>query len=60
MLYHATDDIIRAAEEGSLPNRIMITTHPQRWTDKRVEWVKEIFTQTIKNVVKRILIWITS
>ncbi len=60
LVYHATDDIIRAAEESSLPNRIMITTHPQRWTDKRVEWVKEIFTQTIKNVVKRILIWITS
>ena len=60
LVYHATDDIIRAVEEGSLPNRIMITTHPQRWTDKRVEWVKEIFTQTIKNVVKRILIWITS
>ena len=55
-VYHKTDDIIQAAEQGVLPPRIMITTHPQRWTDKRVEWVKEIFTQTLKNVVKRILI----
>ncbi len=55
-VYHKTDDIIQAAEQGVLPPRIMITTHPQRWTDKRVEWLKEIFTQTLKNVVKRILI----
>lgn len=55
-VYHSTNDIIEAAEQGILPSCIMITTHPQRWTDKRVEWVKEIFTQTIKNVVKRFLI----
>ncbi len=56
LVYHATDNIIRAAVQGSLPSRIMITTHPQRWTDKRFAWMKEIFTQTLKNVVKCILI----
>lgn len=56
LVYHRTNDIIRAAECGKLPACIMITTHPQRWTDKRVEWVREIFTQTIKNVIKRLII----
>ena len=55
-IYHKTDEIIQAAEQGTLPNQIMITTHPQRWTDKRQAWVKEMFTQTIKNIIKRILI----
>lgn len=56
LVYHRTNDIIHAAECGKLPACIMITTHPQRWTDKRVEWVREIFTQTIKNVIKRLII----
>lgn len=60
LVYHRTNDIICAAESGTLPACIMITTHPQRWTDKRVEWVREIFTQTIKNILKRILIKIKS
>lgn len=55
-VYHTTDDIIRAAEQGSLPHRLMITTHPQRWTDKRYAWAKELIMQTIKNTIKRILI----
>lgn len=56
LVYHATDDIINAIEKGSLPSRIMITTHPQRWTDNRRAWVKEIMTQNAKNVVKRLII----
>lgn len=56
LVYHATDDIIRAAENETLPSRIMITTHPQRWTDKRREWVKEMMLQRLKNIVKRLLI----
>lgn len=56
LVYHATDDIINAIEKGSLPSRIMITTHPQRWTDNRRAWVKEIMIQNAKNVVKRLII----
>lgn len=56
LVYHATDDIIQAAEQGSLPPRIMITTHPQRWTDNRRAWVKEIMIQNVKNVIKRLII----
>ncbi len=56
LVYHTTDDIIKAAEQGSLPPQIMITTHPQRWTDKRREWVKEIMLQNAKNIIKRLII----
>ena len=51
--YHSTNDIIRAAQNGTLPPRIMITTHPQRWTDNPVEWLIEWVMQNLKNVVKR-------
>ena len=48
-----TKDIIKAAEEGLLPDKIMLTIHPQRWTDNPVLWTKELLWQNVKNVVKR-------
>lgn len=56
LTYHSTDDIILAAENGTLPKDIMITTHPQRWTANRIEWIEELIIQNIKNIVKRILL----
>ena len=52
LTFHSTDDIIARVEE--LPCCIMITTHPQRWTDKRIPWLKELLLQNAKNVVKGI------
>lgn len=57
-VYHSTDDIIRAAKSNSLPCCLMMTTHPQRWTDHRIEWILEWATQKIKNIAKRVLILI--
>jgi len=54
--FHSTFDIIAAAEKGLLPDRIMINTHPQRWTDKPLPWVKELLWQNFKNVGKRIIV----
>ena len=51
--FHSTSDIIRAAENHSLPNQIMLTIHPQRWTDKPLPWVRELIMQSAKNVIKR-------
>ena len=51
--YHSTTDIICAAKAGTLPPRMMITTHPQRWTDNTAEWLLEWVMQNVKNVVKR-------
>jgi hypothetical protein len=50
-----TDDIIRSAKRGELPDQIMFTFHPQRWTNQAFPWVKELVWQNTKNVVKYFL-----
>ena len=54
--FHSTFDIIHAAENALLPYKIMMTFHPQRWTDKPVQWVKELVWQNVKNVWKYFLV----
>lgn len=54
--FHSTFDVIKAAEEGLLPDKIMMTFHPQRWTDKPIPWVKELIWQNVKNVGKYFLV----
>ena len=54
--YHSTNDIITAATNKQLPDQLMLTFHPQRWTDKPLPWVKELVWQNLKNQVKRILV----
>ena len=54
-VYHTSDNIISAIG-GNLPPRIMITTHPQRWTDSSIAWWKEFIIQNLKNIIKRIMI----
>jgi hypothetical protein len=56
LVFHSTKNIIKAAENNNLPNKIMITTHPQRWTDRPVPWVKELVWQNLKNVGKYFLV----
>jgi hypothetical protein len=51
--FKTTDSIIAAVEQGSLPDQIMFTFHPQRWTDHLLPWVKELAFQQVKNMVKR-------
>lgn len=53
LVFHSTDDIVAAAAAGTLPRRIMITTHPQRWTDSSLLWTRELVLQNLKNIVKR-------
>ena len=56
LVYHTTDDLVGALHEGRFPKQLMMTTHPQRWTDNKGEWMKEKVAQSVKNVVKRILV----
>lgn len=58
--FHSTFDIIKAAEEGKLPDKIMMTFHPQRWTDKPGPWVRELVWQNAKNVVKYFVVRLVS
>ena len=55
-VYHTTDQLITAIEQGSLAPHLMITTHPQRWTDDLLPWLQELIVQKLKNIIKRILI----
>lgn len=55
-VYHSTDDIIEAVLKGSFPNQLMLTTHPQRWTNHIVAWLLELLLQNVKNVVKKAMI----
>lgn len=54
--FHSTDDIIKALKENKLPDQLMITTHPQRWDDFGVSWIKEYLMQNVKNIVKAIIV----
>jgi hypothetical protein len=51
--FHSTLDIITAAKSGTLPDKIMLTVHPQRWDNRPLPWIKEIVWQNIKNIGKR-------
>ena len=55
-MYHFTDDIIEALAKGKLPERLMMTSHPQRWTDNHMQWLKELLVQRAKNAVKRVVV----
>ena len=52
-----TNDIIRAATNGNLPNQIMINFHPQRWTNNPILWLQELIFQNLKNMIKKIIIY---
>lgn len=54
-VYRRTDDLIRGVDNGSFPKEVMMTTHPQRWTDDRRNWLKELIVQRVKNSVKKVL-----
>jgi len=55
LVFRSTNDIIRACKNGKLPDRIMMTFHPQRWHDDPLLWTKELILQNLKNQVKRLL-----
>jgi hypothetical protein len=54
--FHSTFDIIRAAQANVLPDRIMLTVHPQRWTNRPLPWLKELVWQNVKNGGKRVVV----
>ena len=54
--YHSTFDIISAIEKGEFPTQVMMTFHPQRWTNDKYLWTKELVVQNLKNQVKRFLV----
>ena len=55
---HSTFDLINWINTSENSNPVMITTHPQRWTDNKFEWTLEYIGQNLKNIIKRIIIYI--
>ncbi len=51
-----TNQLIESFQKEQMPPVIMLTFHPQRWTDNPIEWVLELVLQKVKNSIKRWLI----
>lgn len=52
--FRSTRQIIDHIDQ--LPDKIMFTFHPQRWTNRPLPWLQELVMQNIKNVVKGVLV----
>ena len=57
LVFHTTEQLINWLQDDSHERRnLLITTHPQRWTDDNAAWLKELTMQKAKNIVKRVLV----
>ena len=54
--FHTTVEFIEWIRNSQNQQPMMITTHPQRWTDNKSEWLMEFVMQNIKNGIKRIVV----
>lgn len=59
--FHTTDQIIAQLLNPQSPLhqsglKLLITTHPQRWSPPGISHFKEYITQTLKNIIKKQLI----
>ena len=55
-VFHSTQDIIDGLQAQSVPPALMLTSHPQRWTDSFGPWLQELIAQKAKNIIKRAII----
>ena len=55
-VFHSTKDILEGIDSQSFWPRVMITVHPQRWTDSWLPWMTEWVLQHLKNIVKAVLV----
>ena len=55
LFFHTTDDLIAALRTPSHPihrYKLLINTHPERWTTLGATWIKEFCLQWLKNIIK--------
>lgn len=52
--FKSTSQIIKHIHQ--LPDQVMFTFHPQRWTNNPLSWSRELVMQSIKNQVKHALV----
>ena len=49
--FKSTKEIIENLDK--LPEKMMVTIHPQRWSSKLLPWSKELLMQNAKNIIKK-------
>ena len=54
--FRKTEFILQAISSGNLPERLMVTFHPQRWNDGTLPWLREYIWQNSKNAVKYFMV----
>ncbi len=52
---HSTQELIEAINAGKAPDKILQNIHPERWTDRPIEWAWEATKSAIKNPTKQAL-----
>jgi len=53
--FRSTFDIVVAALNDELPEKLMLNIHPHRWTNRILLWVKELIWQKTKNLGKGLI-----
>jgi len=53
--YHNTSAIIKSINNSTFPDNVLITSHPQRWTNNLFYWGIEFISQNFKNLIKQLL-----
>ena len=56
LVFNSTNDIVNSVKSKNFPDQVMFTFHPQRWSNNKLHWLKELLFQGMKNQVKRIII----
>ena len=49
----STHELIDHLNKKKLPNQLMLTFHPQRWSSNILLWTQELILQNLKNFVKK-------
>lgn len=61
LTFHETDELIDFVEiphgAGDKQYNLLLTTHPQRWSKYKHEWMRELLSQKAKNIVKSVLVF---
>lgn len=52
----SSTDLAKLIERQKLPDRIMITTHPERWNTPMRPWVNQWVMQNVKNLAKKAIV----
>jgi len=53
---NSTNHMIQMLEEKRFPSKVMINTHPHRWSSNIIEWSSEYVLQNLKNQIKRMIV----